>query len=345
MKEADSLARRLTVFSPTGLSNRLRVLVSGLALAQASGRSFCMLWPKTNHCAASFQELFTNTWDVRPVSRAEIVGLPLWKHDENPDPPDLLANPAEEIVLGAYRSLVQADKYASHNALEQLCQDYFNQLNPIPEITRRVDTFWSERLDKEFIGVHLRRGDYLALRPDLMGNTQAAIEAVEQALEHLPGAKILLATDDGAPDPKTGLVLMEGVHTIFQKRFGKRVVWTTPRSLDRNRVESVQDALVDLWLLRQSAYFIGTVGSEFSRLAVYGRTIPNEVCMGGTPEYKHKLRLLKYTGLYFILRWLGKREFGRDRSMPFLIFHYSKKLRSFLRLKVDENQKFLSYDV
>lgn len=41
---SDGATSTLTVFSTGGLGNRLRTLLSGTALAEASGRTFTMIW-------------------------------------------------------------------------------------------------------------------------------------------------------------------------------------------------------------------------------------------------------------------------------------------------------------
>jgi hypothetical protein len=46
------------------------------------------------------------------------------------------------------------------------------------------------------IGVHLRRGDYVGLRPDKTHNTDKAIEATDAFLRQHPTAGILLCTDE-----------------------------------------------------------------------------------------------------------------------------------------------------
>ena len=56
--------RTLIVCSPGGLNNRIRVLISGIALAEAAERKFAMLWPDNPACGAKFDELFQNKWPV-----------------------------------------------------------------------------------------------------------------------------------------------------------------------------------------------------------------------------------------------------------------------------------------
>ena len=97
-------------------------------------------------------------------------------------------------------------------------------------------------------------------------------------LESTPEAGILLCSDDGALDPWTGQVKNEGVREQFTRRYGDRVVSTQPRTLDRKRPEAVQDALIDLLLLRLTDAFIGTRFSTFSELAIFGRSVPRVLC-------------------------------------------------------------------
>ncbi len=314
--------RTLTLFAHTGLSNRINVLISGLALAEASGREFRMLWPRTPACGATFGELFTNDWPVDEVDAQAITNLPYGWSRRNPAPPDLLAATADAIVLGSHRTLVCPDLYPDHAALVAPCLAYFRQLQPIAAIDTAIREFSDRHFRPRMIGVHLRRGDFVAIRPDLLGNTAAAMVEVESALQQFPEAGVFLATDDGAPDLRSGHLQPEGVREHFARRFGERVVWTTPRSQDRHTPEAVQDALVDLWLLRQTDYLIGSTGSAFSRLAVYGRDVPHTFCQGSRPAYRRAVWFYKISGIYGLLRWLGRREFQRDLAFPSLLRYY-----------------------
>ena len=67
---------RLTVCCAGGLANRLKVLTSGLALAEATGRAFRMLWPLSANCAAPFGTLFTGEWSVVDIGQRELDALP-----------------------------------------------------------------------------------------------------------------------------------------------------------------------------------------------------------------------------------------------------------------------------
>lgn len=322
--------RTLTVFAHTGLSNRIYVLISGLALAAASGREFRMLWPRTPACGAAFHELFANDWPVEEVDAQAIEHWPYTWSRHIPIPPDLLAASADAVVLGSHQTLVRPDLYPAHAALAEPCLAYFRQLQPSAEIAAAVQTFREHHFCPTMIGVHLRRGDYGMIRPDMLDNTAAALAAVEEALRQLPQAGIFLATDDGAPDLRAEPTRVEGVRERFVGSFSDRVVWTAPRSLARSAPEGVQDGLVDLWLLRQTDHFVGSAGSAFSRLAVYGRNVPHAFCRGASPAYRRAVWFCRLTGVYWLLRRLGRREFQRDLPFPAILRYYRASPRRLL---------------
>ncbi|MFO1035723.1 MAG: hypothetical protein U1E45_02660 [Geminicoccaceae bacterium] len=66
----------LVVTSTSGLCNRIRMLLSGIAVAERTGRHFSMPWMRTKNCAAAYCELFANDWPVYDARAEEIVQLP-----------------------------------------------------------------------------------------------------------------------------------------------------------------------------------------------------------------------------------------------------------------------------
>ena len=313
--------KTLTVFCPLGLSNRLRVLLSGLALAEASGRRFRMLWPITAACAAPFETLFTTPWPVTTVSAEAVAGLPYLPGWLGPLP-DLLRAAESDLVVGHPTWLIRPDRFAGHEALAARSRSLFGEMQPVASIQQAVDAFRQTRFRPTMIGVHLRRGDMLRERPDTVGNTAQAMHAIDAFLAKAPDAGIMLCTDDGAVDQDTGRMRTEDVRGRLRSRYGARVVWTTPRSLDRRTPEAIQDALIDLWLLRSTNCVVGTTGSSFSELASYGRDVPHTLVGGATKWYQRTERLARLTGLHAAVVMLGRRRFDRDVPFPVLLRYY-----------------------
>jgi hypothetical protein len=264
----------LTFFCGGGLANRLMVLVSGVVVAEATGRTFRMLWPRTPACGATFRQLFGGDWPVTDVVKLESS---LWRlniRDRRNPIPDLLTDSRPAILFGHSYWLVRPWEFPAHAPLHARCAGLLTQLDPLPEIARRVQAFQARHFRPTMIGVHLRRGDYLNRHPELCENTTAAMVAVDRFLADMPDAGILLGTDDGAADPRGGPTRREGVREMLDRRYGARVVQTEPRTLDRRTPDAIQDALVDLLLLRSTQAFVGTPISTFSELVAFGRAVP-----------------------------------------------------------------------
>lgn len=314
---------RLTVFCPLGLSNRLRVLLSGLALAEATGREFQMLWPLTSACGAAYGDLFANPWPVRTVPPGAVADLPYisgWFGHL----PDLLAATEIDLTAGHPDWLLRPQFYPSHGPLLDRCAALMAELQPIPLLQERIEEFRTHNFRASMIGVHVRRGDMLRERPDAADTTEQAMEAVAHFLRQSPNAGIFLCTDDGAPDPKWGkATVYGGVAERFVQRFGERVVRTHPRSLDRNRSEAIQDGLIDLWLLRSTDYFVGLRVSSFSEMAIFGREVPSHLLYSPLPGYRRWEKAARLFGLYRLLTEMGKWQTGRMLPFPALMRYYS----------------------
>lgn len=295
--------RTLTVATTAGLSNRLRVLFSGMALAEATGRQFTMLWPQTVECAASFDELFATPWPVHTPTEAEWQRL-RQSFSRNRVETDLLAARASHLHFWTSHSLLMPRRFPDHEPLLSRMAELLAILEPTEGIVARIAAFQSHAFRPRMIGVHLRRGDLKLTEPVFSTNTQAALLAVDVCLRQYPDAGILLCTDDGALNQYSGKALpVEGVRDQFLARYGDRVVFTTPRSLDRREPTAIQDALVDLWLLRQTNFFVGTAGSSFSDLVMLGRSVPVTMCQSQHP-LRHLLPLRHWLRGERPLKWL-----------------------------------------
>jgi hypothetical protein len=206
---------------------------------------------------------------------------------------------------------VRPDLYPEHAELWLRMSGYFDALVPQEAITASVEDFARANFRPQMIGVHLRRGDFHVYRPDVSTNTAAAMERIEDHLEREPAAGIFLATDDGAAADAAGL-RTEGVRDLMRRRFGDRVVCTSPRSLDRAAPEAIEDALVDLYLLRRTQAIVGTSVSSFSELAAFGRNVPLEMTQGPSDAVVRLERVVRRLGLHAPIMLLARRRLGRQ---------------------------------
>jgi len=325
----DALKKTLTVASNAGLGNRLRVLLSGKAVAEATGRAFAMQWKPTAACGCAFGRLFQNEWNVHEdtyfdyrkiydLSNAPWQSFPDWYLLNDPD-----------IFVFHHSFLYQTARFKHHRALEERAQQYMRALMPVDPLARRIEEFRQRHFRSCMIGVHLRRGDLMHHHPDTTGGFDLALRQTDAWLDKAPDAGILLCTDEGARNPFTHRATpVQNIRARFKGRYGERVVW--PESnLDRNSPQSIEDALVELWLLRTTQYFVGTSGSSFSDMAVFGRDIPFAQLGTPTESYRMLMRWLKRVGLHSLIVRLGQHEYGREVPYIKILHRNLRRLRIF----------------
>ncbi len=315
------------------------MLLSGKALAELTGREFTMLWPRTPACGASFGELFENQWPVVEISAEAAAALPVYGGYRGRPLPDLAAEGAALPPFAAVDWLVPRDATwrtrlarngslvkvsGLHAAVMRRAEELVSELRPVTEVSARLQALYTE-FRPTMIGVHLRRGDFNEARSDVTNNTAIVVDQVDGWLRGAPEAGILLCTDDGAVDYKTGtLTASEGVHATFASRYGSRLMTSAAHSLDRRDPMGVQDALVDLWLLRRVDWFVGTRRSSYTELATFGRKIPSrELGMG-----RRRHRWLRYTGVEAGIIGFGWMVFRRPMPASIVTWRVRDALRS-----------------
>ncbi len=168
-----------------------------------------------------------------------------------------------------------------------------------------MDAFQEKHFRSTMIGVHLRRGDFVTVRPGIVDSTKNAMAAVDDYLNQHPDAGVLLCTDDGAVWPSKKIAQRHGVVEAFTAKYGDRLARYVPRSLDRTESVAVEDALVELLLLRRTNMFVGTQGSGFSDFVMYRRSVPYTTLHSGA-ELHSARSLLQRIG-----RWILRRVSAR----------------------------------
>lgn len=300
--------RALTLWCRSGLTNRLKVWTSGQVIAAASGRAVEMLWPLTEDCGAGFGRIFVADPRVRDVTRADVEGLPLWE-GEAPRP-DFVRG--EHDVIGSYNWLLSPGRHPGHARLFAEAGRRLGSMRLAPALEARV-TELARAFRPRMIGVHLRRGDFHTFHPGSVAtNTTEALWLVRRRLDRMPDAGIFLATDDGAARTVGGApIAPEGVLDRFREAFGDRVVSSASRHLDRLDPASIEDAAVDLWLLRKTDAVVGTRGSSFSELAAFGRDVPFFWAGGSGARIAYFERLARRTGTYPLIIAAARWDLGR----------------------------------
>jgi len=208
--------------------------------------------------------------------------------------------------------LVERNRLVPSHALFTATMHFLAALEPVLELAAQIDDFQRRHFRPYMIGVHLRRGDFVAVRPHVAGNTDQAMACVDQVMLQEPDAGILLCTDDGELRPDGTVTPKEGVVEKFRNRYGERVVLATAR--EAGNVRDSHAALFDLVLLRRTQAFVGTYSSSFSDVASVGRDIPKWFVAGGVESYRRFDALLRYSGLQALMMARDRRIHGAARE-------------------------------
>jgi hypothetical protein len=316
----------------SGLGNRLRVLLSALTVAEATGRRLMFYWPRTADCGAALGELFEINLDPIEGEPPAIKTWPSFGGWTDPPTPDLLRATQPHLVLSTTDWLVQPTLYPAHVPLLARCAELLEALRPVAYVREQVQALQAAHFRPQMIGLHLRRGDFRRAQPGSAANTTAALAAAAGFLEQMPRAGLMLCSDDGALDPWTGQPWSAGVRAEFSRAFGQRLVQSQPRTLDRQRPEAIQDALVDLLLLRQTDAVVGTAHSTFSEMAVFGRAVPRVLCRAApAPAAARVERLFGALWLDQLYRRVVMRRYGKLVPVRILFWHLSAAPRLWLR--------------
>lgn len=305
------MERTLTVTCLGGLANRLSVLASGVAVAELTDRRFGMIWPTRRHtCGAGFHQLFDSELPVVDVPELSNTSSWIMADGHFQPPPDALLMPDTDVRLGHVGWLIDPRRSDRHAEAMTRAEQVIAELRLAPQLHDRVEAIASG-FGPATVGAHVRRGDFISTRPDVVANLDAVVDAVRERVD--TGADtVFLATDDGAPPMAFEAGVEQGVRASFRNAFGDRLVETEPRSLDRGSLEAIEDSVVDLWLLRRCREVVGTAASSFSELAVVGRDAPITYCAGAARPHRRIDRLVEDLGLAGPLGRWARRRYGID---------------------------------
>jgi hypothetical protein len=273
--------RKLFLQVRSGLSNRLRTLLSAKWLAERFGRELYVVWKPDKACGARWRDLFED-----PLNEVEELseGTRVMDGSDLPALQRALASSRNTIGVVDIRALV-SEPYLHHVG------EALDGLTPTTQVRRRVDSLVGD-FDSKVMGVHVRRVDFSRY----LWGRGVAVPGLDQYYEHLdawPG-RFYLATDGGLE-----------VEQEFGNRYGDRVITQTKHASGRDSPEAIQEALVDLLVLRKCAGLIGTKYSSFTNLArrfdapctrlvkpLPWTAVPTDLSVRIASHYRHCLRLL-----------------------------------------------------
>ena len=254
----------MIIIQPSGgLCNRMRVINSGWRMAQEKKEKLLVLWNCNPELNCPFESLF------KPVTEFKITSI----HS--------VADPRKLFHQKTARNyLTNEEILAYRNEDGRLDTDYVQNLQgktyiftwewfypsedyhlfiPTDALQKRIDEMTAQ-FGTSCVGVHIRRTDN---QPAIgKSSTDAFVQSMQKELDADPDTMFYLATDD----------MNEEAH--LRERFPGRILSNQKRCLQRDSVEGMHDALLDLYCLANTRKIIGSYFSSFTDIAADMHKIP-----------------------------------------------------------------------
>jgi hypothetical protein len=264
-----------------GLANRMRVIASGIALKQRTGKDLTIIWNENYELNCPYHLLFKDEAIFKLITKKR------WHRyitsSNQPTVAGRLRSRLLNRLMGIHYSLNENDicNLAGHGKLDtdviananktiyiNTCQEFyrddsaFKKFTPIAAVTEKIEAI-TARFAARTIGVHIRRtdnGPSITHSPIELFTMQMNRERAEY-----PETKFFLSTDDKA------------VQYAMEQEFGDLIISHPKAVIDRQSVIGIQDAVTDLYCLAATNKILGSYYSSFSEVAAKITQIPLQV--------------------------------------------------------------------
>jgi len=239
----------------------MRVINSAWELAKRRKEKMLVLWYLCPELNCPFESLF------RPVEEIRVINIRSLK-----DPRKLFYQLTakqrfgnDDILNNKTDGVLHEDFYQNlKSSVYLFTWEHFYPSNdyhffvPAQDLQKKIDAMTAS-FGERCVGVHIRRTDNAVS----MGKstTEQFLSLMEQELQAFPETHFFLATDDKKEE------------ALLRSTFPGKIISNENRTLDRNSVEGMHDALLDLYCLAATDKLIGSYWSSFTDIAADMRGI------------------------------------------------------------------------
>lgn len=246
----------MIIIQPSGgLCNRIRVINSAYKLAQERGDELTVLWLNNAELNCPFESLF------QPVSEIKIINIYSnfnlqklylqFSANQRFDNTAIENNKKDGVLNKTFYQSLKKNVYISTWEHFYPSSDY-RFFRPASDIQARIDKIISQ-FGKKSVGVHIRRTDHTwAIESS---KTNGFVTAIEQELAVNPDAKFYVATDDIKEE------------NFLREKFPNYIISNQNKTLSRNSIAGMHDALIDLICLSKTTKIFGSYYSSFTDIA------------------------------------------------------------------------------
>lgn len=275
-KEAiDSLTgykRKFYIEVINGLGNRLRAFASAGVLAIETKRDLVLIWDKSHHCEASFQDLFDYD-DLRVTLRNK--GISFTIQSSKPHLSDVSLPLGEHCFLPSDRDIFITTTNVISNPLTNWNKeaDFLNLLKYSSDVNRLLGEY--DYINKTYIGVHIRMGQ----EGHEFDSTDGWAEYIKQACERWRSASHYSVFINYMKNIKSSkFFLCSDNKSVYDEVIANipDVTYITRNYFDRSS-EQVKYALVEMILLSRTGLILGSNWSTFTEIARKIGNVPTKL--------------------------------------------------------------------
>lgn len=257
----------MIIIQPSGgLCNRMRVINSGWRLARERNEKLLILWNCNAELNCPFESLFCPVEEFKITSIRSVADLRKLFYQKTAKNyltnDEILAHRDPDGRLNPdYVKSLKGNTYIFTWEWFYPAEDY-HLFIPTEALQERIDSM-TARFGASCVGVHIRRTDN---RPAIgKSSTDAFLSSMRKELEADPDTMFYLATDDMDEEAR------------LREAFPDRILSNQSRCLERDSIEGMHDALLDLYCLANTRKIIGSFFSSFTDIAADMHKIPKVI--------------------------------------------------------------------
>lgn len=245
----------LIIIPSGGICNRMRSIVGAARLAAIQNKKLIVFWLLKPELNARFNSLFENipysVFNFRPetiIYRIIRKFIFVFFHPVYIDDRMIIKKGNKKIDERWQKEFKNKNLflYTCYNVI----QDHdFSMFQISEKLKKSINLEFNEKP----IGIHIRRTDNK--QSIQFSPTSLFLEKIEEELALNPKQKFFLATDD------------KDEEILIKKKYPQTILTYKKRSLDRNTPEAIEDAVIDLYILSNCKYILGSYYSSFSDTA------------------------------------------------------------------------------
>jgi len=258
------MEKYVVAFCPTGISNRLKCLISAMRFAEKYSRKLILCWPKNKLLNCRFSDLFDNN-----IPEIDLKEMKMLQHKKNVSDRykiiatwRLLSFPEDDLP----KNLPKAP-YDIPDAIPGITLDYeydripelvrkkiliyVNKLMPVQYIRDEVSSF-SKKFNNRTVSFCIRTWIEEKRRADLFDK-----KAVYEIIDRISLPDLFVTCDS-----------QKFLNKLI-KKYGNQILYYPKRTFagDSGSVRGMQDILIDLYLTSKNEYLKAPYMSTFPELA------------------------------------------------------------------------------